>query len=63
MEEATLILLFPNYHMSEVIGFILAKQEVRKDGLGASKNDLYQNITIQTPIKLQASTLKQGLKL
>lgn len=60
MEEATLILPFPNCHVHEIIGFILAKQEVRKDGLGANKNDLCQSVTIKTPAKLQASTLKKG---
>lgn len=62
MEGATLILPFPNCHMHEIIGFIVAKQEVRKDGLGANKNDLCQSITIKTPVKLQASTLKKELK-
>lgn len=56
MEWATLILPFPNSHMHEIIGFILAKLEVRKDGLGANKNNLCQSITIEIPVKLQAST-------
>lgn len=51
MEWATLILPFPNSHMHDFIGFILGKQEARKDGLGANKNDLCQSITIKTPIK------------
>lgn len=55
MEWATLILLFPFCHMHEIIGFILAKQEVRKDGFGY-KNYLCQSITIKTTVKLQAST-------
>lgn len=42
--------------MHDTIGFILAKQEVRKDGLGANKNDLCLSITMKTPVKLQAST-------
>lgn len=41
--------------MHEIIGFILAKQEVKKDGFG-NKNYLCQSITIKTPVKLQTST-------
>lgn len=37
MEWATLILPFHNSHVHEFTGFILGKQEVRKDGLGANK--------------------------
>lgn len=58
MIPTTLILPFPNCHMChthEIIGFILTKQEVTKDGLGANKNYLCQS-TVKIPIKLQAST-------
>lgn len=55
MEWVTLILPFPFCHVHEIIGFILAKQEVRKDGFG-NKNYLCQSITRKTPVKLQTST-------